>query len=48
MLIPINVRLALRMKNHRGVATELTSKRGAWFELDAKKRRKLPCSICGK
>jgi transposase len=47
MLIESIVHFTLGIKDHRIVSVKLT-KNELRIELDAKKRRKLPCSICGK
>ncbi|MFQ6093838.1 MAG: ISL3 family transposase, partial [bacterium] len=47
MLISSIVRLTVGLKDHRVVCTRLTANE-LRIELDAKKGRKLPCSICGQ
>ena len=47
MLISSIVRLTLGIKDHRVVSTILINNE-LRIELDAKKGRKLPCSICGR
>jgi len=46
MLVSTIVRLTLGVKDHRIVCSRLTANE-LRIELDVKKRRKLPCSICG-
>jgi len=47
MLVESIVRFTLGIKDHRVVSVKF-SHNELRVELDAKKRRKLPCSICGK
>lgn len=47
MLVSSIVRFTLGIKDHRVVSTKLTNNE-LRIELDVKRRRKLPCSICGK
>ena len=47
MLIESIVRFTLGVKDHRVLSVKLTGSE-LRIELDAKKRRKLPCSICGR
>jgi transposase len=47
MLVESIVRLTLGIKDHRVVSVKLIEKQ-LKIELEAKKRRKLPCNVCGK
>lgn len=47
MLIETIARFTLGVKDHR-IATTRFAHNELWIELDVKKRRKLPCSVCGK
>jgi hypothetical protein len=47
MLVETILRFTLGVKDHRITTTRFINNE-LWIELDVKKTRKLPCSVCGK